>query len=320
LIPYGYQAPSWLRNPHAQTIYGSLFARAPRVPFRRERWDTPDGDFVDIDHVDGPAESPLLVLFHGLEGSSRSPYARMLMGHVASAGWRGAVFNFRGCSGEPNRLPRAYHSGDATEIGWALQRFSERAGSAPLLAAGVPLGGNALLKWLGEQGPGAQAILARAAAISAPVDLMAAGKALEHGFCRVYARHFLSTMKARAADKHRRFPGSFNVERMQRARTLREFDDAYTAPIHGYLGTDDYWTRASAKPGLCNIAVPTLLLNAKDDPFLPAHALPTASEVSAAVTVEFPLTGGHVGFVAGSFPGHIAWLPARLLRFLDPSE
>ena len=320
MIPFGYQAPSWLRNPHAQTVYGSLFARAPRVPFRRERWDTPDGDFVDIDHVDGPAESPLLVLFHGLEGSSRSPYARMLMGHVASAGWRGAVFNFRGCSGEPNRLPRAYHSGDATEIGWALQRFSERAGSAPLLAAGVSLGGNALLKWLGEQGPGAQAILARAAAISAPVDLMAAGEALEHGFCRVYAQHFLSTMKARAADKHRRFPGSFNVERMQRARTLREFDDAYTAPIHGYLGTDDYWTRASAKPGLCNIAVPTLLLNAKDDPFLPAHALPTASEVSAAVTVEFPLTGGHVGFVAGSFPGHIAWLPARLLRFLDPSE
>lgn len=313
-----YRPPGWLANPHAQTIYGALFAKAPRVDYRRERWETPDGDFIDVDHVDGRADSPLLVLYHGLEGSSHSPYARTLMSEIKRRNWRGAVVNFRGCSGEPNRLPRAYHSGDSAEIDWTLRRFRERANAEPLLAAGVSLGGNALLKWLGEQGPSATPVIDQAAAVSAPVDLMAAGAALERGFCRLYARHFLATMKTRAEAKHARFPGSFDVHRMRRSRTLREFDDVFTAPLHGYRDTDDYWTRASAKPGLRNVAVPTLLLNARDDPFLPAEALPDATEVSDAVTVEFPAQGGHVGFVSGRFPGHIGWLPARLLRFLDP--
>lgn len=315
-----YRPPGWLSNPHAHTIYGSLFAKAPRVSYRRERWEAPDGDFIDVDHVDGPADAPLVALYHGLEGSSRSPYARMLMSEIARRNWRGAVVNFRGCSGEPNRLPRAYHSGDSAEIDWTLRRFRERATNAPLFVAGVSLGGNALLKWLGEQGPKATDVVGRAAAVSAPVDLMAAGAALERGFSRLYARHFLATMKARAEAKHARFPGSFDVERMRRSRTLREFDDVFTAPLHGYRDTDDYWTRASAKPGLRDVAVPTLLLNARDDPFLPAHALPGAEEVSQAVTVEFPQRGGHVGFVSGRFPGHIGWLPARLLQFLDPRK
>jgi predicted alpha/beta-fold hydrolase len=315
-----YQPPGWLSNPHAQTIYGSILAKAPHVDYRRERWETPDGDFIDVDHVDGPDDAPLVVLYHGLEGSSRSPYARTLMAEAARTRWRGAVVNFRGCSGEPNRLPRAYHSGDAAEIDWTLRRFRTVAGSAPLVAAGVSLGGNALLKWLGEQGPRAADVIDRAAAVSAPMDLMAAGAALERGFCRVYARHFLRTMKTRAEAKHARFPGSFDVERTRRSRTLREFDDVFTAPLHGYRNTDDYWTRASAKPGLGHVAVPTLLLNARDDPFLPKQALPHEQEVSEAITVEFPDQGGHVGFVSGTFPGHIGWLPARLLRFLDPTR
>jgi predicted alpha/beta-fold hydrolase len=230
------------------------------------------------------------------------------------------VANFRGCSGEPNRLPRAYHSGDSDEIDWILRRVASAADGAPLYAAGVSLGGNALLKWLGERRDRAAPIVARAAAVSAPLDLMAAGEALGRGFALVYARHFLGTMKGRAGAKLARFPDIFDGERMRRARTLREFDDVVTAPLHGYRDTDDYWTRASSKPLLRHIAVPTLVLNARDDPFLPEEALPATHEVSPVVTVEFPPKGGHVAFVSGPFPGHIDWLPRRLLHFFDNQE
>jgi len=320
MAPPAYRAPRWLTNPHLQTIYGSLLAPRPAVRYRRERWETPDADFVDVDHVDGPEGSPWAVLFHGLEGSSDSPYARTLMHRVAQRGWRGTVVHFRGCSGEPNRLLRAYHSGDADELDWVLRRLRALAGAAPIHATGISLGGNALLKWLGERGREAEAIVTCAAAVSAPLDLMAAGAALERGFAIVYARHFLVTMKARAAAKHARFPGSFDFERMRRARTLREFDDVVTAPLHGFRDTDDYWTRASSKPWLHAITVPTLVLNARDDPFLPGAALPTPAEVGAAVKVEFPQRGGHVAFVSGPFPGRIDWLPQRLLHFFDHQE
>lgn len=315
-----YRAPRWLANPHLQTIYGAVVARRPAVAYRRERWETPDGDFVDTDHVDAPPGRPWVVLFHGLEGSSNSPYARTLMHRVHARGWRGTVVHFRGCSGEPNRLPRAYHSGDSAEVDWILRRVKAQAGAAPVYAAGISLGGNALLKWLGERGEEATAIVARACAVSAPLDLMAAGDALGRGFSRVYAKHFLATLKARGAAKHARFPGIFDLGRMRRSRTLREFDDVVTAPLHGFRDTDDYWTRASSKPLLGRIAVPTLVINARDDPFLPEAALPAPGELSAAVTVEFPVRGGHVGFVSGPFPGHIGWLPARLLHFFDHQE
>lgn len=315
-----FRAPWWLANPHLQTIYGSLLATRPAIRYRRERWETPDGDFVDVDHVDAAPDRPWVVLFHGLEGSSASAYARTLMARVAAREWRGLVVNFRGCGGEPNRLVRAYHSGDSPEVDWILRRVRALAGSAPVHAAGVSLGGNALLKWLGEQGGGAVPLVASAAAVSAPLDLMAAGEALGRGFALVYAKHFLATLKTRAAAKHERFPGAFDLGRMRRSRTLREFDDVVTAPLHGYRDTDDYWTRASAKPLLPAIRVPTLVLNARDDPFLPEAALPAGGEVSPAVTIEFPSRGGHVGFVCGPFPGHIGWLPQRLLHFFDHQE
>src|SRR5262249_3770994 len=152
LMPPRFAPAAWLPHAHLQTIYAALFAPAPRPKLRRERWDTPDGDFVDVDLVDGPGHAPWVNLFHGLEGSSRSPYARTMMGPVERRGWRGSVFHFRGCSGEPNRLPRAYHSGDSAEVGWALGELRRRVGNAPLFAAGVSLGGNALAKWLGERG------------------------------------------------------------------------------------------------------------------------------------------------------------------------
>ena len=319
-MPPRFDPPWWLRNAHLQTIYGSVFSRSPRVAFRRERWDTPDGDFVDVDFVDGPADAPWIHLFHGLEGSSDSPYARRLMDHVARHGWRGSVFHFRGCSGEPNRLPRAYHSGDSAEIGWALERIRALAGTAPLDAVGISLGGNAFAKWLGELGEAALAIVDSAAIVSAPLDLMAAGEALGEGFSLVYARHFLATLKKTSLAKLARFPDLYDAAAVRKAGTLREFDNLVTAPVHGFRDTDDYWTRSSAKPLLHAIRVPTLLINARDDPFLPGSALPTQLEVSSAVKLEFPSRGGHVGFVSGPFPGNIDWLPRRILHFFEHHE
>ena len=310
-----YRAPRWLPGGHAQTLYGVLFAHS-RIGWRRERWDTPDGDFIDVDRLPGPAGAPLVVLFHGLEGSSGSHYACGLARELRRRGWRGAVPHFRGCSGAPNRLPRAYHSGDAAEVRWILRRFATEPGGGPLFAAGVSLGGNALLKWLGEDGE-ASKVLVAAAAISAPVDLMAAGDALGRGFNRVYTRAFLATMRRKAAEKLARFPGLFDGGAMRRARTLREFDDVVTAPLHGFRDTDDYWTRASSKPLLRHIRVPALVLNARNDPFLPEEALPGASDVSDAVRLEFPREGGHASFVSGAFPGNIGWMPRRVAAFFE---
>jgi len=292
-----------------------LFAHS-KIAWKRERWDTPDGDFIDIDRLSGAAGAPLVVLFHGLEGSSASHYAGALARELEHRGWRGAVVHFRGCSGEPNRLPRAYHSGDAEEIGWILRRFAAESRGAPLFAAGVSLGGNALLKWLGEDAESKHVLLA-AAAVSAPVDLMAAGDALGRGFNLVYTRAFLATMRRKAEEKLARFPGLFDGDAMRRADTLRAFDDVVTAPLHGFRDTDDYWTRASAKPVLRGIRVPTLLLNARNDPFLPAAALPGTADVSTAVRLEFPDEGGHAAFVGAPFPGNIDWMPRRITAFFE---
>jgi predicted alpha/beta-fold hydrolase len=319
-MPPRFVPPRWLRNAHLQTIYGSLFAPAPRIAFTRERWETPDGDFVDVDFVAGGAGTPWIHLFHGLEGSSNSSYARALMAHVKARGWRGSVFHFRGCSGEPNRLPRAYHSGDTAEIDWAMRRVRALAGDVPVYAAGVSLGGNALAKWLGERGEDAREIVTAAAVACAPLDLMAAGEALGQGFALVYAKHFLASLKKTSLAKLERYPGLYDARAVRRAGTLRDFDNLVTAPMHGFRDTDDYWTRASAKPLLTAVRVPLLVVNARDDPFLPQSALPTEREVSSAVKLEFPASGGHVGFVSGPFPGNVDWLPRRILHFFEHNE
>jgi len=322
-----YQPPAWLRNPHAQTIYASCLAPVPHVRFRRERWETPDADFIDLDwlagvqgtnHATAAASAPLVVLFHGLEGSSRSHYARTIMHAVHRRGWAGVVVHFRGCSGEPNRLERAYHSGDTDEVQWMLERF--RAGwSGPICAAAVSLGANVLLKWLGERGPSAQRLINRACAVSAPLDLVAAGTALDLGFNRFYTWNFLRTLRRKTLGKlaHHRTTLNVDATGIRAMRTLRSFDDFVTARLHGFRDAMDYWTRSSSKPWLEHIAVPTLVLNARDDPFLPAWALPARKEVSPAITLEYPTHGGHVGFVTGRFPGTLSWLPERLLRFME---
>jgi len=308
----GYAAPWWLPGGHLQTLYPSLHPPA-RVALRRERWETPDGDFIDVDFAGERAAARLLVLFHGLEGCSDSHYARAFAAQALSSGWRLAMPHWRGCSGEPNRRPRAYHSGDSEEVDWILRKFS-----SPVHAVGISLGGNALLKWLGERGDAARSIVRRAATVSAPIDLSAAGRALDRGINReVYTRHFLSTLKPKSLAKLAVFPGLYDGAKVRAARTFREFDDTVTAPLHGYRDADDYWRRASSGPWLERVRVPTLLLNARNDPFLPEHDLLAAARNAArSLVLEFPRTGGHAGFLAGPFPGRHDWLPRRLLEFL----
>lgn len=310
-----YRAPWWLPGGHLQTIYPYFLLRPAAPPYRRERWETPDGDFIDLDWIDGRA--PIVALFHGLEGGSGSHYATALMRAVMRRRWRGVVIHFRGCSGEPNRLPRAYHSGDADEIAWTLQRLHELDPAAALFAAGISLGGNALLKWLGRERGSARNVVDAAAAVSAPMDLMTAGDRLGVGLNRHYGSHFLQTLKRKGLAKLERHPGLYDADTVRRARTLRDFDNVVTAPLHGFRDTDDYWTRASSKPDLRHIEVPTLLVHARNDPFLPGRYLPPATEVSASVTLELPDGGGHAGFASGRFPGHVDWLPERLLEFFS---
>ena len=302
-----YLAPVWLPGGHAQTIWPLLIKPKP-LKFRRERWTTPDGDFIDVDHLDGPQDSPLLVLFHGLEGSAQSHYALSTAHACKKAGWRLALPHFRGCSGEMNRRPRAYHSGDSDEIDWILRRLQAANSGRQLHAAGVSLGGNALLKWAGERGAAAAQQVTGVVALCAPLDLTACGHHLAHGFNRIYTQHFLKTLKAISSARLRQFPGLFDEAKMRQAINLYQFDDIVTAPIHGFAGADDYWRRASAKPW-------TLAVNPKNDPFLPAVHLPSRAVVSPTVSLEQPVGGGHVGFVSGNFPGNLDWLPQRLLHF-----
>lgn len=312
-----YRAPRWLAGGHAQTIWPFRLPRA-RVALRRERVDTPDGDFWDFDWLDAdaPPGAPLVVLFHGLEGGSTSHYARALLALLRARGHRGVVPHFRGCGGAPNRLPRAYHSGDYEEVAAMLAHLRAHTDPAtPIHAVGVSLGGSALLNWLGREESAAQRYVAAAAAVSAPLDLMAAGFAIDRGMNRIYAKHFLATLKPKSLAIAARFPGLLDAARIRRARTLYEFDDVVTAPLHGFAGTRDYWTRASSKRWLAAIRIPTLVLNAQNDPFVPASSLPRRAEVSSSVTLEQPRAGGHAGFARGPFPGNVGWLPERLLHY-----
>jgi len=260
--------------------------------------------------------APLFVLFHGLEGSSDSHYARVLMAEAKARGWFGVVPHFRSCGGSMNLLPRFYHLADSAEVDWVLRRLkAQHAG--PVIAAGVSLGANVLLRWLCEQEQDAAAILDAAAAISAPLDVHAGGHAISQGFGIVYTRSFLKTLKRKALAKLDQYPGLFDRDAMLAARTMHAFDNAVTAPLHGFRDTEDYWTRATTRPYLPRIAIPTLLLNARNDPFLPGRVLPSAAEVSAAVTLDQPAHGGHVGFMTGPFPGRIDWLSQRVFGYLQ---
>ena len=324
---FSHRAPWWLPGGHLQTIWPSLFSRATvgaEPKFRRERWTTPDDDFIDVDFLvdalDTSADAatrPLLVLFHGLEGSSRSGYAKAFACLAREQGWSYAVPHFRGCSGELNLAPRAYHSGDYEEVEWILQRMTERRGG-PVLAVGISLGGNMLLCWAEESGASAAKKAHAVAAVCSPIDLAAGGHAIGRGFgLYTYTRMFLGTMKPKALAKLRQHPGLFDERKLRAARNLYEFDNVFTAPLHGFRDTDDYWTRASAKPKLSDIRIPALVLNALNDPFIPAESLPKQSEVGPNVTLWQPRHGGHVGFAAGALPpGNSTKMPTSVFGWL----
>jgi uncharacterized protein len=316
-----YRAPSWLIGGHAQTIWPALFAKrymgaAPTLV--RERWTTPDADFIDVDRQQSARKNaPLLVLFHGLEGSSRSHYAMAFAGWARQQGWHFAVPHFRGCSGEMNLAPRSYHSGDHEDIGWMLTRLRAQH-QGPMVAVGVSMGGNALLRWAQEAGTTAVRTLNAACAVSAPIDLTAAGHAIGLGFNRlVYTRMFLRTMKPKALRKLDQYPGLFDRAKMLAARTIYDFDNIFTAPLHGYRNTEDYWRQCSAKPQLHQIRIPALVLNARNDPFVPALCLPTIREAGSGVTLWQPPHGGHVGFPSGRWPSHLLTLPEQVMGWLN---
>ena len=314
-----YAAPLWLPGGHLQTIWPALYGhrpQAPLPPYRRERWAAPDGDFIDVDGLQGPSSRTLLVLFHGLEGSSESHYAQAFADLARQQKFAFVVPHFRGCSGELNWGPRAYHSGDFEEIGWILARLRQQH-QGPMLAVGVSLGGNALLRWAEEMGEQAARVVSAVASVSAPLDLGASGRAIGRGFNRlVYTRRFLATMKPKALQKLAQHPGLFKADALRAAQDLYAFDNVFTAPLHGFRNTDDYWARASAKPHLRQLRVPALVVNAGNDPFVPADSLPLAHQVGPWVTLWQPAQGGHVGFPKGPLPGHIRAMPQAVGNWL----
>ena len=310
-------APAWLPSGHAQTIWPAVFALrqfGPILPKVRERWTTPDGDFIDVDRQCASShDRPLLVLFHGLEGSSSSHYSQAFADWAAEHDVHFALPHFRGCSGELNHGPRAYHSGDHQEINWVLSRLRQqhlKTGGQTLVAVGVSLGGNALMRWAAEHGKLALGCADAIASICAPLDLTQSGQAMGKGLNRqIYTRMFLRSMKPKAMAKWVQHPGLFDVERLLAARDLYAFDNVFTAPLHGFKNTEDYWAQASAKPLMKNIHLPALALNARNDPFVPAESLPQEQDVSPSVMLWQPRHGGHVGFAQGAWPGHIRGLP-----------
>jgi predicted alpha/beta-fold hydrolase len=292
-----YAPARWLSGPNLMTIFGPLLRPGPRVPVRRERWELPDGDFVDVDRMSGPRDAPLLLLLHGLEGSSSAHYIRGMLAEARARGWRALALNFRGCSGDMNRLVRSYHSGETGDLDELVRRA--RGEADRIVLAGCSLGGNVLVKWLGEQGASAPREIKAASALCVPFDLRLSAQTLDSpGFWRwVYRTRFLRTLKRKSLEKLAKFPGAADAERVGRARTLFEFDDALTARVHGFEGALDYYAQSSSGRFVDRVRVPLLLLSAADDPFIPAECIPRTDNPS--VTTEISAKGGHLGFVEG---------------------
>jgi uncharacterized protein len=322
--PSEFRAPWWLHSPHVQTVAGKILRRAPATRLWRERWQTPDGDFLDLDFAFDPqraanaAASPICLVLHGLEGSARRPYALLTYHALARRNVRAVGLNFRGCSGEPNRLPRFYHSGDTDDARLVLERLHARWPAAPLGAIGFSLGGNVLLKLAGEMADAEPGLPQAAIGISVPFDLAAGARALEHGtMSRLYSYYFLHSLRGKLRAKANALAGHLDLERALAARTMREFDDAATAPLHGFADAADYYRRSSSAAFLARIRVPTLLLQAEDDPFQPRDALPRqAFAQNASIEARVARHGGHVGFVTGPpwAPGF--WAEEEAARFV----
>jgi len=322
---YTYTPAWWVPGAHLRTLWGKLVRRPPKVETRVERWAMDDGDEIELHRLEprgagAPHHGRLLVL-HGLEGTIQSHYLRGLLALAHHRGWAADALIFRTCNGEMTRARRLYHSGETTDLDCVVRRLVRAHPGQPLALAGFSLGGNVLLKWLGERGNDVAPEVRAAAAVSVPFDLERGSRFIERGFARVYGRHFLRTLRAKARAKLERDPGLFDAIALERAHTLFDFDDAVTAPVHGFAGASDYYRRSSSLGFLSSIRRPTLLLSAYDDPFLPPAVLREVERVArgnSCLRVEFHQRGGHVGFISGRAP----WAPRyyaeeRVLGFLE---
>ncbi|MBI1727410.1 MAG: alpha/beta fold hydrolase [Candidatus Rokubacteria bacterium] len=313
-----YRPPWWYRGRHLQTLWGPLLRRGRQPPFRRERVETPDGDFLDLDWLAScDRDVPLAVILHGLEGSSRSHYVSGLLREIDQVGWRGLVVNFRSCSGEVNRSRRMYHSGETEDLDFVLGRLTAGEPKLRLGLVGVSLGGNVALKWLAEHGDQTPAQVAGAVAISTPFDLAACAAALDRGLNRaLYTANFLSTMKIKLDKKAALYEGVIDLPAARKAKTFAQYDRLVTAPLGGFANERDYWVRSSSGPLLPRIRRPTLLINAVNDPFIPASALPRAAIAKSRwLEAAFVPEGGHAGFLEGPL-GARSWAEARAVEFL----
>lgn len=310
---------SGLRDGHAQTFFGNVARRPGRLPLRRVRLETPDADFVDVDVLDGEAGAPVVLLLHGLEGSSASGYVQKMLAGLAQRRWSGVALNFRSCSGEPNLQPASYCSGDVRDARWLLPRIGELF-EAPIgarAAVGFSLGASVLLNLLAKHG--GEVGLSAAAAVSTPFDLAAGARFLDsrERFARVYLNNFLPTLKAKALEKARRFPSLLDAAEVARVETIRDFDHVVTARLFGFASAEDYYAQCSSGPQLHRIEAPTLLVSAEDDALAPARTLPPEAHRRDALHVLKTTAGGHVGFVAGSVLRPRFWVEQRVLAWLD---
>jgi predicted alpha/beta-fold hydrolase len=296
----------WLPGAHAQTMWGKLFRPLPPQFTQRIRWNTADGDFVDLHRLpSAEANAPRLLILHGLEGTIRSHYAQGLLSEARRRGWAADLLIFRSCSDEMNLTRRFYHSGETGDVAFVIDRILNEFPGQSLLAAGVSLGGNVLLKYLGEKRAEVSPQLKAAAAISVPFDLARSSRHINRGFARIYQRHFIRSLKRKTVAKLERFPDLVERDDLSRIRTMYEFDETLTGPLHGFSGADDYYSRSSSLGWLDRISIPTLLFNAVDDPFMPPDVLDDVRKVATrnpALEVDFPAHGGHAGFIAGANP------------------
>jgi uncharacterized protein len=303
-----YSPAWWIPGGHLQTLWGKLFRRQRPAPTRIERWDTPDGDFLEVHRLEARPGQPRVLLLHGLEGTVRSHYAQGLLNEAARRGWGADLLIFRSCGTEPNRTRRFYHSGETTDAALALERIAREFPTSPLAIAGVSLGGNVLLKMLGERGNNLPDRLRAAAAISVPFDLARSSKRINDGFSRFYQRFFLESLRKKAQEKATRFPDLAPRDKILALHTLEDFDNLITGPLHGFRDAQDYYERSSSLPYLRDIRIKTLLLSAVDDPMLPPEVLDEVREVARrnpALHLEFVKRGGHAGFITGFWP----WRP-----------
>ncbi len=316
--PSPYRSAPWLPGPHAQTL-GARLLRRPRLPaFRRERLPTPDGDRLELDRLAGAPDASDVLILHGLEGSSASGYVRELVRRLREMGLHAACLNFRSCGGAPNRRRRFYHAGETSDLLFVLELLVALRGGRPMGAAGFSLGGNVLLRALEERGAEADRLIAAAAAVSVPFDLAAAAARMERLPGSLYAAAFLSSLRASVEAKARLRDVDLPLEAVRAARTLREFDDVLTAPLHGFSGAAEYYRRSSSGGEVERIAVPTLVIQARDDPFVPPGTVPEAAMAAHPWVTPLLLDrGGHVGFVEGPGPWDARFFGEReVARFL----